>query len=340
MDSEKIRLKRIVFILSIICALLIGYIGGYFTYYYQLKSSLISQSWIPDEFLPAPDLEDHQSSMDSIVPEVDVLFFNPGNEKIWSRNYSEIPAGDGLIKGSIFINDKPAQGIEVALIIAHGRKTMTVKTDEDGNYSVPIKKGNYFLNGIAVYGGKEKLADKIFVNKISKFDCSMKMDETPENEELIKTFDELSEKYGLEEAAKRMSEHFQTTTKKRDEFEFDVGDKPFVFTAFHYRSPIRILAPSSHSKIKSESLKFVWEPYPGAHSYTIEISQIIKKGSSTHYDSVLSKDGINQNFFSPDTNSFEKNMLYGFRVYAYNDRNEVISATSEFMADYAEFTVN
>lgn len=92
----------------------------------------------------------------------EVLFYQPGNEAIWS-DLTEIPAGDGILKGSLLVDGKPGQGVRVAAILAVGKKTVSVPVDADGNFSIPIPRGTYNLNGFLIDDPEQKAAGRLLV---------------------------------------------------------------------------------------------------------------------------------------------------------------------------------
>jgi hypothetical protein len=103
-----------------------------------------------------------------VILRKDIIYYNPGNEKIWDDKYENIPSGNGKIIGKIYIDDKPANLFEFSFIIADGKITKKAKVKYNGEYCINIKKGTYYLNGLAVYNNVELIRNKIFVNKIVK----------------------------------------------------------------------------------------------------------------------------------------------------------------------------
>lgn len=357
MNNENAKLRKIVYLLSVACSLLIGFIAGYFTYYYQIQASLIMHQASSTEFFPSESFNNDNFFVESASPRMDILFYNPGNEELWGR-LSEISTGEGKIKGSIFINDKPADGIEVALVLAHGKKTKSVTVDVDGNFVIPIPKGKYFLNGVAIYKGKEKLDGKIFVNSISSGDCTGGISEGEKDRDVINEFDKLSAQFGPEEAARKMADNLSASVGNGGQFEFKVGKETFVFSPFHYRDPIKVLAPSNHAQVNISDLVFIWEPYPNASSYTIEIVSIEREGTITSYHPIISKSGITENRIDyarliaaqnegsslmsrrPEKKQIEINHDYGYKIIAYNNKQEIISSTNfDFPTDFIVFTI-
>lgn len=338
------RASLIIFILSMICILLIGLILGFLSYPFLVRK-ILRNIWTP---IHPYYTRDDTTTDYGYVARRDILYHKPGSESIWSYKYEEIPVGNGKIKGSIFINDEPAKGLNIALIIAPGKKTKTVTVDSNGNYTIPIAQGTYHFNGVVIYNGKDEIDNKIFVNKITQGIQRLSLKPLTETDSIIKELDKLIEKYGekkaLEEMAKRLPNTFQ------NKFQFTVKDEPFTFSPFHYRDPVRIIVPSDGSSIPLEELKFVWLPYPGAHSYTIEITHIIKKGTTTSYypvalcndiketnvefeelyNQLKVKSKFENDYIYSTSKKLKKNNMYGFRVFAFGENNEVISASNEF----------
>lgn len=347
----------LVFTLSVLLSLAVGFIGGYFTYYFQLRSGLKSIPFSPADFSSFQS-SDLGTSYNYKSPHVEVLYYNPGNDFIWTKSYSEISEGAGAITGRFMFNDKPPAKLDFALIFANGRKTKTVSVNSDGTFSIPIEKGKYFFNGIVIYDGPDNIDGLILVNKLSVDRTNQSLLNSKNNEEILEKYESLAKKIGPEEAAASMLDAFQTVFEKGNQFELNVGETPVEFAPFHFRDPIRVLSPTSHDALELDKIKFIWKPFPLAASYTLEITEVTKKGTSTHFSNTITVSGIKENTltleafyflqqanaalpFNPDCNieprQLQANKLYCYAVYAFNEGGEILSGTSVRTTDGAQF---
>ncbi len=341
-EADKGRATTLV--LSIVCAFLFGFICGYLlnTYLAREKAPRIEY------------IDTHGYGLrGSGAVRRDILFYDPGSENVWSDYYEVIPEGNGRIKGTIFVDDNPAAGLELALIIANGRKTQTVTVKGDGSFHISIPKDEYYLNGLLIHNKEREIQNKIFVNEVAKYEGGFFACPFVENENLMKTFNELSEKYGPEEASRRMADKIDEVVSFKDQFGFKV-DKEYVLPDFHYRTSIKIISPAPYSSAYLQELKFIWEAVSNACSYKIAINNIKKEGSTTSYYPALACDGIKSNiieyeevlqcmkkdeYYTEMLKPMQAGELYGLRVIAFDSAGEVITASGEDITDFYIFRV-
>jgi len=284
----------------------------------------------------------------------DILFYEPGSDYVWSDQYEEISKGDNIIKGKVYIDDEPAEGLEIALIIASGRQTPRATVNSQGDFSISVPEGEYYLNGIIIYNLSDRIQDKIFINKIAKDEQGYFDHPIQSSDEIMKIFQELSDKYGSEEASKRITDQLQDVVVSRDQFKFVVTDKGYTLPDFHYRKPVKIISPLHVSSVSLEKLQFIWEAVPNAHTYKISVEHIVKKGSTTSYYPVLTCDNIEKNFIKYDdalqktkeqdylwggVNPLEPNNLYGWRIVAIDNKGKIITSSDEDISDLSMFRV-
>ena len=338
-----------VLVLSVICAFLVGIIGGYFGANMVLFWRFAS---IPMEGVVSNDSYEQEHSTRK-----DILFYKPGNDNLWNTNYRQIPAGEGAIIGRIFIDDKPAHELQFSMILANGRKTQKATVDQDGKYKISIPTGKYFLNGILIYNKSQEINDKFLINKISKEEGMSILIETKNTKTLQDDYLKLEKEFGPEEAAKKLLKDFVASTPFRDKFPFEISDSPFTFPDFQYRSPITVLSPANNEKISIDNLRFIWEPVEKASYYKATVTRIERKGTTTSYRNALTLSNIENNQIKY-TELFERlsenkdkdecdqiedlteNELYGFRVIAYNMDNQIITASSDSSTELTVFSVS
>ena len=349
--SQK-KFSTAVLVLSVICAFLLGIIGGYLL-------SPMTFFWRANNIPSMPinsTVYDSPIERESIARK-DIVFYNPGNDALWNESYKQIPDGDGEITGKVFIDDKPAYGLEFSLILANGQKTTKTVVKRDGSYEIKLPVGKFFFNGILVYNKSQDINDKFLINKISNSEgLSMLL----ENNNAMSVQDEyakLEKDIGAEKAAERILKSVVSSTPFRDKFPFEVGETPFVFPAIHYRDPIGILSPLNSTKIPLNKLVFIWEPVHGAAYYKATVTNIKKDGTTTSYHPVAASTNIDGNQISYadliarlkevqsdngcDRNvELEENKLYGFRVIAYSQNNTIITASSDSSTELSIFSVS
>lgn len=329
--------KAVVFILSLICVFLTGFICGYFLHLY-LRTQRISSYYEPAELDNVEDYYDY----DAAPIRKDILFYYPDGDAIWSNKLEEIPGGMGVIKGKVYIDNEPAEGLEFALILAPGRKTQTVVIDKDGKFTISIKKGSYYFNGIAVYSYPAEIRNRILTNKVAKYEMDDIGYPMRDANKFIDQFEELSKKYGPEKASQMIAEKVEDISGVHNKCPLLVEDKVVDLPTFRYRKPLKIISPSYNTFIAIEKLKFVWEAIPDAKSYKIVIDHVEKKGLTTSFHPIITCKGIKNNYISYkdvirmndytypyESQSLQPGKTYGMRVVAYNEEDNVVTASSE-----------
>lgn len=346
--SQK-KVSTPVLVLSVICALLVGIIGGYLGANMMLFWRFSS---IPMRGVVSSDSNEYEHSARK-----DILFYNPGNDNLWNTNYKQIPVGKGEIIGKVFIDDEPARNLEFSLILANGRKSQKTTVDQKGKYKISIPIGKYFLNGILIYNKSQEINDKFLINKISKEEGMSILLENTNNRSIQNDYLKLEKEFGPEEAAKKLLNGFVASTPFRDKFPFEIGGSPFIFPDFQYRSPITVISPANNAKISIDNLIFIWEPVEKASYYRATVTRIERKGTTTSYRNALSLSNIennqikytelfqrlNENKDKDDCDQIEnlkENELYGFRVIAYNMENQIITASSDSSTELSVFSVS
>ena len=284
--SQK-KFSTSVLVLSVTCAFLVGIIGGYLGANMMLFWRFAS---FPIRSVVSNDSNEYEHSTRK-----DILFYNPGNDNLWNTNYKQIPAGKGEIIGKVFIDGKPAKDLDFALILANGRKTQKSTVDQDGKYKISIPMGKYFLNGILIYNKSQEINDKFLINKISKEEGMSILIENTNNRSIQDDYLKLEKEFGSEEAAKKLLKSFVASTPFRDKFPFEIGDTPFIFPDFQYRSPITVLSPANNAKIPIDELRFIWAPIETASYYKATVTEIERKGTTTSYRNALTLSNIRNN---------------------------------------------
>lgn len=356
MDKEtKKGISKTVFVISLILSLLVGVGGGVglsiylFTNYFGVG---------PEMFGAHMSGEGGMNDSYEELARRDILFYKPGNSRIlWNDSYEAIPEGDGAIKGRIFVNDEPAKGLEISLILAKGRRTEKQIVDGDGKYRLSLPKDDYYLNGIAIYNMHGLVDEKIFVNGLARHEGEDFGKTQMDNKEVLEEFEKLSEKYGKEEASKKLAEKMMSSTTMGRKFPFKVAGAPFIMPDLHYRDAIKVASPISGSIINLDDIHFIWAPSPAATSYKVHLDRIEKKGRTTSYHPVLTRKGIKESNITykellamkpPDEEcspweeeekDLKKGKTYGMKIIGYNEAGKVVTASSEFGPDAIKFKV-
>lgn len=337
MENQNKKISTSILVLSVSCALLIGFIIGYFTSNFMMYRNIVSFDQSPS-FSSIP----HERKADQ---RKDIVYYNPGNDELWKDSYKEIPEGNGLIKGQIFIDDKPAIGLEISFILATGQNTQKSVVDKNGFYEIHIPKGKYYFNGLIIHNKNDLLNDKFLINRIALEEgISMTLSDG-KNQNIQNEYSELEKKYGAKKAAEELLKNRMASSAFKDRFPFEVGDKQLDFPVFHYRDPIKMLSPVENSTVNLADLKFIWPPIENAAYYKLHISRIDKKGTTTSYYPVISHDNIkgNQITYSEilkyrptaesknecnTLESLEPRKIYGIKIIAFNQNNQIITASS------------
>jgi hypothetical protein len=282
---------------------------------------------------------------------LDVLFYEPGNDRIW-QSREDIPSGGGRLQGRVLIDGKPASGLKLALILATGRRTSTVETDKAGAYSIPIPKGDYHLNGVVIFNDREQLEGRLLVNRLAS-EQAMEADLGGlKSEVATREFQALSAKLGPEEAGRKLAERFAAQSATGRSFPFKVGDQPFTLADLRYQAPVKILAPVRGETLPLAKVALIWEPYAGAASYKVEVFGIEEKGNSTSYQKVLGRGDLRSNSvglselqnLQSDCAECPKKPLdqftaLGLRVIALDAKGQVLSASSDETSEGIRFKV-
>jgi hypothetical protein len=327
---------------------LIGFIMGYFTSNLMMFRNIAGFYRSPT-FTTIP----HKRRAEQ---RKDIIYYSPGNDELWQDSYKEIPEGNGLIKGQIYIDVKPATGLELSLILASGQKTQEATVDKNGFYEIHLPKGKYFLNGLLIHNKSDLLNDKYLINRIALEEGIPLLLDDSKTKNIQKEYSELEKKYGAKKAAEEILKNHMASSGFKDRFGFEVTDKPFALPVFHYRDPVKILSPVENSTVNSADLKFIWAPVANAAYYKLRISRIDKNGTTTSYSPVITHDNISTNQIGynellkslpkPGANNdcdtretLEPKKIYGLKIIAYNKNNQVITASSLDSTELVLFSI-
>jgi len=316
-----------VYFLSVVCALLIGFIAGHFLAEHRATEYTTDL----DKEL---DSRKHQFEPGGISGENtvrnDIVYFGPDMENVWQRNLTEIPKGNTRIQGRVLLNGKPMEGLRLALLFAPGRKTEAVTTNTKGEYEISLPEDQYILYAILCYNQEYELLDKICVNKLASWSQIISL------ATIGKLFKEGSSTLD--------ATSFNKKTNKRT---------PVLMPDINYRDPVQIVSPAWASHEKLGQLRFSWTPYPGATSYIVEINCVTKEGSTTTYTpamiSKVQKNSVDyaellrtvqQKGFLGFESRIEEKKSYEIRVIAIDASGEAISASSEETGDGIIFHID
>ncbi len=345
MSDGKGKSSTGILVLSVFCALLAGFIIGYFTANFQ-ASRVVRQACAPVS--PRPTRSDNGPGFSE---KKYVIYFSPGNREIFEE-LGEIPSGNGRIRGKIFLDDRPMAGLEFSLILARGMKTQKTTVLADGSYEISIPQGKYYFNGLLIYEKNDALEGRILVNVVSKEENVAAFRED-ENASLLKKYSQLKAKIGSQEAAKKLSDTFGQSNPSRDEFLFTVSNTPFTMDDFNFRKPIEIIIPINNSMISLKELKVVWSPVKNASTYSVRFNRIDKDGPNTSYSPAFSMSDIKENQIDASDIKNRNDQaesgdcgirsrllpgkVYSVRVIAFDNKNSIITSSSLEILHELEF---
>ena len=338
MESNKSN--KIIVVLLIICSFLLGAVFGFLVYpiynNYILKQRFKACSFKSTDTDKIPE---------TTAVRKDILFYKPGGDELWGP-YTEIPEGEGIIRGHLFVDDKPGINMGVELIIANGQKTKRVTVDDKGSFRIPIKKGEYYLNGLIVSYKTGVLDTEIFVNKIAQDETGIFGHEAVNNDQVMAEYKKLEAKYGSVTASQKLAEKMQDVMALREQYRLEVTEKGVDLPDFIYRKPIKIISPGYNSTVTLDNLRFVWESITGAESYGLRIAHVIRVSNGFTATSLLTCNNIRSNFLSYEDallNDLEREYpggedrrllsgkTYDLRIIAFDKDGNVITASSADM---------
>jgi hypothetical protein len=352
-EGKERRVSIPILVLSIVCALCIGWIVGFFSFifYAQYRMGFLFPS---HEISLAGEAADDMDSAGDRIVRREILFHKPGSNLLWRDRFEVLDPGPGRIAGRVYVEDRPVAGLKMALLIAPGRRSQIVETDVNGAFEVPILPDRYFLNGFLFYNSEEMLAGTLLVNRLQNYEGRPFNVGDGDYGKTMDTFETLKGQVGPQEAARALAD--KVLIESRFEFQFEVTNAPVAFPDLHFRKPIAIIAPKGKVSTTKEALKFVWGPHPRAATYRLTLSEITREGTTTRYDPIAAVRGIKEPFIdypdliqrslaqrpencSDETREIKKGRLYSIRVMAFDKDNQVLTASSEYVSDTSAFSL-
>jgi hypothetical protein len=353
-EGKKRSVSVPVLVLSVVCALCIGWIVGFLSlvFYTQYRMGFLFPA--QETVLTGSRIDGSGEIGNPRIVRREILFHKPGNDHLWRDIFEAIEPGSGRITGRVYVEDQPVAGLKMALLIATGRRSQIVETDADGAFEIPIPPDRYFFNGFLFYNMEEQLAGTLLVNRLKIREGEPFLVGREIYEKTIKEFDALKEKLGSEEAARALAG--KMISSGLFEYQFEVTGELLAFPDLHFRKPITVIGPKGKVDATPEALKFIWGPHPRAASYRLSVSEIIKRGTTTRYETVAAVGGIKEPFIdyadllamdaaqNPDDCIVEpklirKGRLYGIRVVAFDKDDQILTATPEIGPELAAFSV-
>lgn len=173
------------------------------------------------------------------------------------------PAGDGYLRGRFVFEDRPAAGVELTLTLNGKYETGRLTTDENGEFTVRVPSGDWFVNMLVTHAWSEKPEEGEY------------MIVTGHEPKLVG--DDWNEHHWLE----------------RDGIRVEVGGQPkepqLTFT-IRRRVSVNWPGPGTQATRTSVDQGVVtWEPYPGADAYLVRITELEREGRSTTFHGVAAK---------------------------------------------------
>jgi len=275
---------------------------------------------------------------------VKILYY-PQDEDPWNDIFSTLEEGSGTISGTVTVDGKPAEGLQISIILAGKRRTERATVGPDGHFQVNLPEGTYSYIGYALSGSNMPRSNMVPIDRKLRSPLSPEFEPpTQDSDETLQRFLDLADKFGEEQAAQMLAEELPPDVNPID------VNYPLAVTASSvvtipdiiYMSPIKIIAPLHNSTVSLDKLRFAWALYDGASHYAVEISHITTEGrtrtysivaSETAYGNTLDAASVTFNkerwMIRHEGEDFRSGQRYGVRLFAYDRNEKVISASHE-----------
>ena len=236
-------------LMSLLCALMIGYLGMWYSSYSRAVSAYeVAQSG------------DETSSVEGVTfgPEFfSSLKFGTGR---YPTSPGAIPEGDGYLLGQIQFDGEPAEGVALRLQLNDEFESERLVTDEKGYFSLKMPQGDWYITAIQADGWQGKpQGDFMLVSGIEPALRGNRYSEYPVGD---------VDGYKVTVADRKPAE---------PQIQLEIHREMALLRKVKQRKPVTL-------SLEEDAIK--WQPYPGASQYHVKISRVTKRGSSTVFSPI------------------------------------------------------
>lgn len=224
-----------------------------------------------------------------------------------SRNLPAPPIGEGKLKGRILFQNQPAADVSLAIVLNSKYRAKDITTDAEGIFTVSLPPGPWTINSVQTESWKNQPEEGSF---------SM--------------YSGREEKLSGDEY--RRHDYF-----KKNGYPVNITPDPEIFhLEATIRKDIQLIWPNP----KAEGIRatvddtIMWDEYPGANRYYIEINKMQREGTTTHYEEVTSRILHNETSIPLAGLKYKKTSgkeptEYSTRIYAFSEDGTLIAEFSD-----------
>jgi len=130
-----------------------------FIWFFYTNGRMISSDYMisteQELITEAPDISERKKYLGSTNTSY-------GGDFNWSSQ-KVLASGPGLIRGNIFVDNKPCEGLKLRLFLSDELRSQWTTSDKNGVYEIPVPYGKYLYQGWEL---DQKSADKVLAGKI------------------------------------------------------------------------------------------------------------------------------------------------------------------------------
>ena len=173
------------------------------------------------------------------------------------------PSGEGYLNGRFVYANKPASGVTLSLALNGKYETDRLTTDENGVFTVRLPSGKWTIDRLVTYewAGRPEAGQFMVVS----------------GTEPKLTGDDYNEHYWFDREGTKIVVSEQP------------GEPQLRFTI---RERVSLTWPSAHEKPTRGTLQesvVKWDPYPGAETYLVRVTELKREGRTTSFLPVSTK---------------------------------------------------
>ena len=224
-----------------------------------------------------------------------------------SRNLPAPPTGEGKLKGRILFQDQPAAGVSLAMVLNSKYRAKDIITDAEGIFTVSLPPGPWIINAVQT---------ESWANQPEEGSFSM---------------------YSGREEKLSGNEYSRHDYFKKNGYPVNITPDPEIFhLEATISKDIQLIWPNP----KAEGIKatvsdtIMWEEYPGANRYYVEIKKMRREGTTTHYEEVTSRILHNETSIPLASLKYKKTAgkeptEYSAKIYAFSEDGTLIAEFSD-----------
>ncbi len=224
-----------------------------------------------------------------------------------SYNLPAPPSGEGIFKGKISYLNNPAEAVTLSIVLNSKYRAKNIVTDADGTFTVSLPPGTWTINSIQTESWENKPKEGSYTMY-----------------------------YGGEEKLEGRSYNRHKIYQKAG-YPANVTNEP---NTIHINATINKDIHLTWPNPNAEGVKGTindairWEKYPGATRYYVEIKNIRREGSTTHYKQVTSKILSNKTTIPLSSLKYNKTKgkdetEYAADIYAFSEDGTLIAEFSD-----------